>query len=1516
MRKVYNIIRAVIVVALVAAILIYAGAYVLLSLPAVQQRIKQRAELEAGKYLETNVTIGQLSIEPFSRVTLTDVQIQDQQERQLLTAGKLGAGISLWQLLKTGRVVITYAELIGVDIAVVQENDSTPINAQFIIDKFKPKPNQPPRPYDVRADNVIIRQGHITFDKLDKPRKPENLFDPAHIDVQNLRADLLLQRIKNDDFIVNIKRIAMAERSGLSIDRLSADLIVDSTHIDLSNLDIELPHSHVAIDNFALQYSSLKTLGQELPTLPLDVKLSDDTRITPADFKALLPQLAAIDQALNVQLDCRYQAGNLAINTLTLEGAGQPLVANLAGTISNLNHTSDVHIDIPHISINADVPRLLPIVEALATIKPNIKSTLAQCGNVTVDGALQGTPADLDLDVDLSTAMGEITIDGNLQNHSGTSFAGHLATPHFRVGELLGALTGRGDLLSEIAFDADVDVNSHVSADTPIAFAGHIDYAELQGIRYDNIVVDLTYNGSDIDGHINADDEEAALTIDATLQRNDHAIALALNSDIRRLMLPHVVTGNKWQGTIVTGHAVADLSGNDVDNLEGEVQLDDLAFTPPRGTGFHLDNVSIKASGDPTNRDLSLHSDFVNANLSGQYRFKDLATTLKAIAADALPQLVPPVEHDSIYADLKITIEPREELQSLLKLPVALLDQITVNAVIDGDKYNVNLAAPYLLQGSKIIEQTSLSAHGDIADDRDNTLSFSTIFPHKQGKIPISLNALVKDGIVKSALRWKMMRAQDYSGELNLQATLRRDENRQMDYTVNIEPSHVTFNDTVWNIDPSVVRIAGGTVAVDNLRGSNGKQYVHINGKVSRQPEDVLELDLKDISLDYVFETLNINNVDFGGQATGHFYASDLLNGAPQIYTPGLHVNNLTYNDALMGDADITSRWLTDEKAVALRADILQGNGLKSIVDGAIYVTRDSLALDFEAQRANLAFMKPFMAAFAGDIQGAASGKATLYGTFKDINLKGDVVADTLNFLLAFTNVRYACRNEKIHIEPGLIEFGDITIFDRNGNTARLDGWLKHDNFHEPVFNFGVTQARGLLCYDTNERFNNVWYGEVYGNGSAFVTGSPGIVDVKVNMETAPGSKFTFVLSDAATATEYKFITYRSKRYPQGLPVAAQPTDTLPEAVRKHLARAQTQNVVKPTAFNIDLQGDITPDVALRIVMDQTSGDQIKATGSGNMRLTYNSNDEMEIYGKYTLERGHYNFTLQDIIIKDFIIRDGSSITFRGDPYAAAIDLQAVYATNANLRDLDESFSTDVDLQRTNVPVHAVLIAKGLMSQPDIDFDLEFPTLNSDAVRKVHSIVSTEEMMNQQIIYLLAINRFYTPDYVDATRNNNEFTNVASSTISSQLSSMLGKMSENWTISPNFRSAKGDFSDVEVELALSSQLLNNRLLFNGNFGYRDNTYNTRNSNFIGDFDIEYLLNSRGTLRLKAYNRFNDQNYYLRNALTTQGVGIVWKHDFDNLRQLFKGRRKAKQEEAQPNPVEPADSTTTTTTTAP
>ncbi|MDE6467354.1 MAG: translocation/assembly module TamB, partial [Muribaculaceae bacterium] len=521
-----------------------------------------------------------------------------------------------------------------------------------------------------------------------------------------------------------------------------------------------------------------------------------------------------------------------------------------------------------------------------------------------------------------------------------------------------------------------------------------------------------------------------------------------------------------------------------------------------------------------------------------------------------------------------------------------------------------------------------------------------------------------------------------------------------------------------------------------------------------------------------------------------------------------------------------------------------------------------------------------------------ASGQCRLFGTFKEIDLEGNIFADNVKIKIDFTGTSYTA-TDSVRLRPGRIKLDNITIRDTEGHTALLNGEVGHTFFKEPTFKFDITNARNFLSYNVTPRDNPDWYGTIYGNGGASVSGYPGVVNINVDMATAPRSSFTFVLNDRLDAEDYSFLTFRDIT-PDSLRAQTEVIDDTPEAVlafkKKAAAGADT-----PSEYNMDIRVDITKDAAMTLVMDPVGGDEIKAHGDGNLHLAYRSaNNDLNIWGKYTLADGSYRFTLQDIIIKDFTIKEGSMIQFDGDPYGVKTNLEAFYATNANLSDLDESFLQDKEVARTNVPVHALMKVTGDIRQPAIDFDLEFPTLTQDTYRKVRSIVSTSDMMNRQIIYLLALNRFYTPDYVASTTKGSELFSVASSTISSQLGNILGKLSDKWSIAPNFRSDRGDFSDVEVDVALSSRLLNNRLIFNGNFGYRDKALNS--NQFIGDFDIEYLLNKRGTWRLKAYNRYNDRNYYVRTAQTTQGVGIMFRRDFDSFLSFLRRKHKPTKEQ--------------------
>jgi hypothetical protein len=150
------------------------------------------------------------------------------------------------------------------------------------------------------------------------------------------------------------------------------------------------------------------------------------------------------------------------------------------------------------------------------------------------------------------------------------------------------------------------------------------------------------------------------------------------------------------------------------------------------------------------------------------------------------------------------------------------------------------------------------------------------------------------------------------------------------------------------------------------------------------------------------------------------------------------------------------------------------------------------------------------------------------------------------------------------------------------------------------------------------------------------------------------------------------------------------------------------------------------------------------------------------------------------------------------------------------------------------------------------------------------------------------LNKFHPSDFTRTGRAN-EFSAVTSAAISSQISGILSALTDKVQIGTNIRASQEGFSETEVEMLLSGQLWDNRLLFNGNFGYRNNP-NVKNV-FVGEFDIEYLLTPSGEFRLKAYNHANDMYRYLKQSLTTQGFGIMYKKDFSSFSELFMRRRK-------------------------
>lgn len=1504
MKKAWKIFRATVVVVLALLVTVPVGLYIILSTPWAQNKVRDVAVSELKALLATDVEIGRVDIHPFNRVSIYDIQADDDNGRQALQISEISVAFEFFHLLRTGHLMVDFALVDGPDMQLYRQTPESPLNIANIIARLKSDDkNKPKSRYDIQINTVIVRQGRFSYDLLSAPIKDEG-FDRNHIHIGDLRLNAYIPRISNEEYTVSVEHLSFNEKSGIEITNILADADIKADGATLRRLSVEMPGTLLEFLPASLKFDGINQLTKAVLDQSLDIALTDESHITPADLSAFCPQLSALDRQYALGLSAHISGSSVRVESLTVSDPERSLRLAVRASADSIRSGVNADFDLKRLSLNmSGAEATLIASKFLPPQRPSSPiSRLLSARAISLSADAKGRVCDADFSVDLAADNNRVSIDGNYYSPDSLKNVRLDLISTLKLNKLAEIL-GPG---APSSADAVVSIESRIRG-KQITGNAHIDSASVtyNGYRYTGITADANLVPRHLDATLNIADPALLAAINAVAEfqgRDKHVTADVSIADASPSALRLI---NGFDDYLLSLQANADFTFRSIDDVTGKLNISNLVFDSP-GDHSHdsahkslkLDNLTVMTDPEGPIPGIEIRSDIINGRIDGHYRLSTITPAAKVIVRHFFPALFTETDNrrlDRMTADgnnftLDLRIDRADKLCAFLGLPVSAIHAIDIDGIMSSDKGLMTLSvdAPYLRQGDKIIEQTNLTVKLDSAEP-EATVYATTMMPTKKGPMTLMARLNGANDRLDSHIDWTIERRIPLNGSFDFSALFERNDIDKLVTSIDFKPGTINFGDEAWTIKPSHIVIDPTAVAVDGFALNTTDASIRIDGVISANDSDFVTVDLDNITLLDIFETLEIDKALIGGKATGTFIGRNLMTKMPVLECDRLHVDSISYNRCVLGRyADIAANWDNDKKSFYLDADITGLDGRHSRIAGDIFPADESLDISFDADRVPVGFMKPFMEAFASDVEGYASGHARLFGTFKYIDMEGDLYADSLRLKIDFTNTWYTA-SDSIRLRPGIIDIDNVTIRDVKGHTAMLNGFVRHKFFKEPSFDFHVTDAHDFLCYDVKAHQSPDWYGHIYGNGTATISGQPGVVNIGVNMTTASNSAFTFVLSDRLDADEYSFITFRDSRA-EALRDSLNRISDVPEAVRELQRRISEGTDDNPSAYNMDLQIGITPDARMTLVMDPVGGDEIRAYGQGNLRLTYGSqNNDLRMYGTYTLDRGTYNFTLQDIIIKDFSIKEGSSIAFHGDPYSAQLDIQAIYAVNANLSDLDESFLQDKDLNRTNVPVHALLKVSGDMRQPDINFDLEFPTLTSDIYRKVRSIVSTEEMMNRQIIYLLALNRFYTPDYMASTTKGNELFSVASSTISSQLSSMLGKLSDNWSIAPNLRSDRGDFSDVEVDVALSSRLLNNRLLFNGNFGYRDKSLNT--NQFIGDFDVEYLLNRRGAWRLKAYNRYNDQNYYVRTAQTTQGIGIVFKKDFDDFLSFLRKKRK-------------------------
>lgn len=1489
----------------------YAMPFILLKIPYVQHQVSNIASTELSSHLGVPVKIGNVNIEWFNRLVLDNLYLEDQEGETLFEANHVAAGFEVLPLLK-GKFVFSTVRLFGFSVNLKKKTPDAPLNLQFVIDAFASKDTLKKNPnIDLRFNSILIRRGNFRYDVESEAPTPGK-FNGKHVDIKNLSAKISLKAFNKDSLNANIKKMSFDEASGFELNKLTMNIIGNRDSAFINNFEIKLPETDLKISRAQIGMQEIKNATELLNQAPLELNISP-SQICLKDLSPFVPAFQNFTETIELSAEASGYINNINLKRLTLRYSDKMLFVGKM-ELKGITHPEEAYIF-------GQVNKMYITTEGIAGLVNNfnkkpvtLPDPVVKLGTVNFTGEISGFFDNLVAFGKFSSAIGSVQTDmifGSDKENGITAYLkGHVSTPGLQLDELFNEGNPYGNTKLSISIDAKQHKHSGFFGN----IKANIDEIEYKKYTYNDIHLSGNFKKNSFDGMVQVNDPNGQLYAEGMFRHEGQNSMFNFTANLRHFRPDSLNLIDKYESPDISLSLNADFTGNNIDNLEGNITIDSLSFkTAP--SSFFLKKFQVTASGHSLDRHLTISSDILNGEVTGAYSFKTIVPSFMNTFKGYIPALINATQKKQKVEEnnfsLLLTVENTDSISKTLKLPFTMVSQGRITGHYNNlyNKFRFEAFLPKFKLGNSMFESGYLTCDNPA---EDITLQLKAVNYNQKGtRNYLDLKADAKDNRINTLVGWANNKEKVFRAELSASALFTEEEHEKKPSTlrtnISLNESPLILNDSIWKINPSEITIADGRIDIDNFKVSNEQQYLRLDGSISSNPADTLLMDLKEVELSYIFDILNIPVLQFAGKATGTFNICDLY-GSRMLNTD-LEIKDFSFNQVALGRLNLFSEWDDEQQGILMLGSIYKNDTTWTDVSGYIFPVGKNagLSLFFGANDLNIAFLHPFVDKVAKNIQGRGFGNVHLHGPFKALTVEGDAYVEDGGLGIEYTNTYYTF-SDSIHLDAGSINMRDLKVNDKFGNSGIVNMHVYHNHFKDVSFDVNV-KTNNMLVFDATRKLNPLIYGTVFGSGTASIKGNDKLINFDINMRNDPKTTVTLDFMNNTTAADYDFITFVDKKKLK----EAAANGTLPYDSLSIASNVEEEGAELRMNFLLD----INPDANIELIMDPIAGDKITGNCSGSMQIEYGTKTDLRMYGNMGIVSGNYNFSLQQIIHKDFKIRDGSSIDFRGDPFDATMHVNAIYNLTANLRDLDESLAGQS--ARTNVPVNCVLNLDGMLRNPAISFDLELPGSNEEIERQMKSLIDTEDMMTRQIIYLLVLNKFDTPEYNRGvgTYRSSELSAVASSALSSQISSILNSLTDKVQIGTNIRTSEDGIQDTEVEMMLSSQLLDNRLLLNGSFGYKNRTAEASQKNdFIGEFDLEYKLTRSGEIRLKAYNHSNDMYRYLKQSLTTQGVGIMFKKDFTHLSEFFRRRKRLPLMPLAPADTVPPMRTDTTTITAP
>ncbi|MGW8123376.1 translocation/assembly module TamB domain-containing protein [Roseivirga echinicomitans] len=1332
--------------------------------------------------------------------------------------------------------------------------------------------------WNVEVNEISLQKNHITFLTTDSlPTK--GLFTPNWLEVENFNFQADDIEYHKGKASLSINAFSFEERSGLTLKKLAFELNVTDKSLSIESLDLSTPKNLVSGD-LNLEYASLSDLinRPDATIITADLNQFEIDLLEAAAFSPTLVQNEYLQALSKRKITGRLNV-NGSLKTLQVSEAlvswGKQTTINIAGQITNPTDPDLIKIDLPTLNAKTTRADIAQIIDTTG-LGLGLPENMSLAGSFT--GGLKAAQANLIL----KTTLGNVEVKGQFSQNESISFDAVIAAKEIQLNRLL-----QNEQLDTLTFTVDVKGSGANLNDLTAELKADFDRLKYNG--YDFSALELSGKITNGSGTVDLrfKDENLDMAMETKLELDSVAPKINTNLTVKGADL--FALGLTSQNIKTAFVLDASFEGNASDFDLNTKLNDGVAIYNRQAYTFGSFNLKAKSAADSLS--IIVDSQAINAKVTANKSLVEILPVLEKEFARYIENGATLSSPDALNTDalvkMRLVVRPTPIISEVFLQGLERMDSINFNFDYDAkvNKLSAKLIAPYInFQGTEI-DSLGFEVNGK-ADHLDFLVGWSGV-----SSGPVSIDKTKLQGKVdggKITSRFNIINHQKTLLNINSEVSLNGDS-----VQVHILPDTLIFNSEPWKIlEGNQLTLTSNAIQVKNFELSNGAQNVTLSTTLPNQEQAHLGAIFKGYQLTTLTSLFNAEKPLASGMLNGDIIVENPFSGFGII--AGLNISDLAIMEVPFGELKLEAQAAGVEK---YKVDLLlRGKNANLDLTGNYTASANGgdLNLNLDMKELKMSAIEAFSANSLSESKGSLSAKVDVSGNANDPKYAGTLNFNQVGFLVNELNASFTIANEQLKVDNSGLFLDRFTITDSDKNSFNVDGKILTKNLANPMFDLKV-KADNFRVVNSAKEDSDLFYGKLNVGADLSISGDLNVPKVRGSLKVIDGSTLTFTVPESELELKERdgVVLFVNRENPD---------DILTKVDQSEVSA----NAAMLAGFDIETIISIGNNSEFNIIIDESTGDNLRVVGEGDFNLSIEPNGRIGLSGKYELSGGHYEANLFNLVKRRFEIAPGSTISWSGDPYDAELDVSAIYSIKTSVsplmatRTTAEATGAEASYQQ-RLPFQVYINVDGELLTPSISFNLDMPeaergSLSGTVYSQVQQLNSHEEELNKQVFSLLVLNRFFPSSGSDGS--NGGPTSMALDNVNNVLSGQLNNYSEKIfgntgiDVGFNLNSTAGDQSNggqLQTQLGITAkkEFFNDRLIVQvgSEVDVAGNQSASQSAPIIGNVSLEYLLTEDKRLRIQAFSR-NEYEGLIDGQITVSGIALVFTREFNKFKELF------------------------------